>query len=229
MRTCHMRENHVYPPTSGRNIKFEGYNFVILMNFSEQEQNEYKQFLKITRNFAKKKLFFALKRHFHQLTQFSKTFITPQQRHNFKGGKQRFANTKFCVSKMKDFWKFFEAKSDPLWVHSISKTLECPKTTICTRLKIVASKLKDFDVFWGEIRPTLDFTQFSKTAKCPKTTRFQRQKTVLGKLKIICIENEGFSKISEAKIDPPLSGYEFFHSQKFTAKHRCQKKCATKM
>ena len=132
-----------------------------------------------------------------------------QKRHIFKGGKQRFANTKFCVSKNEGFWKFLERNQTPFDLIQFSKTLEFPKTTKFTRFKIIPSKLKDFDVFWGEIRPILDFTQFLKTFKCPKMTRFQGWKIVYGKLKMICIQNEGFSTFSEAKKDPPLSGYEF--------------------
>ena len=90
-----MRENHAYPPTSGPNMKSEG----VIPKFSgilaNQEQNEYTQFSKITRNFPKKSLFFRAKRNSLEFRQFSKTLIYPQKRHNFKAGKQRFANTKF--------------------------------------------------------------------------------------------------------------------------------------
>ena len=132
-----LRENHAYPPTSGPNMKFERNSHESQRTRTERIQTV----LKITRSFAKKALIFALKDIFLELTRFSKKFtIITTRKTQFQGGKAAICSQNFVHKRMKDFGSIWKRNQNPFDFIQFSKTLECPKTTIFTKLKIVASK-----------------------------------------------------------------------------------------
>ena len=161
-----MRKNHLYPPTSGRNIKFE----CIIANFQEFQDNQNtansNKFLK-SQEISRKNTIFCARKRFPGVHKIFEDSHVSTKKTQFQGWKT--LTQKFCASKPKDFGIFSKRNQIPFDFNQFSKTLECPKTTNFKKPKIIVSKLKDFDVFRGEIRPTLDFTHFSKTVKCPKT------------------------------------------------------------